>query len=84
MILKIGNYLNAGSNKGNAQGILLNSLGLLEGVKGKEKMNLLDFLIINLKNKEPLALNFPKNLSAVTEAVKVYIICNIIRLTKEI
>ena len=73
LILKIGNYLNAGSNKGNAQGILINTLGLLENVKGKEKMNLLDFLILNLKKVEPNALNFPKTINSVTEAVQVFL-----------
>ena len=33
-------------------------------------MNLLDFLIINLKNKEQAALNFPKTINSVCEAIQ--------------
>ena len=52
IILRIGNFLNYGYIKGNAYGFKINSLNTIDGVKTftKDKQNLLDFLIINIKH----------------------------------
>ena len=52
IILRIGNFLNYGYIKGNAYGFKINSLNTIDGVKTftKDKRNLLDFLIINIKH----------------------------------
>ena len=52
ILLRIGNFLNYGYIKGNAYGFKINSLNIIDGVKTftKDKQNLLDFLIINIKH----------------------------------
>jgi hypothetical protein len=72
-ILVIGNYLNSDTAKGNAQGVSVNTLAMLEGVKGigKEKYTLLDFLVINIKAKEPSLINFYKDFSNLEEVLAV-------------
>lgn len=72
-IITIGNYLNSDTAKGNAQGVSINTLAMLEGVKGigKEKYTLLDFLVINIKSKEPSLINFYKDFSNLEEVLGV-------------
>ena len=50
VILNIGNFLNHGTNKGNAAGFSLNTLGQLSSLKGcdKNKTSLLSFLLDSL------------------------------------
>lgn len=71
LILSFGNYLNADTNRGNCVGFMMNSLMIIDGVKGKEKISLLDFVIMNIKNKEPSLLYFPKDFLCVQSACDV-------------
>jgi hypothetical protein len=73
LILYIGNYLNTDSAQGNAYGFNISSLNLLDGVKGigKDKYTLLDFLVVNIKTKEPNLLNFYKDFSSLEEVLQI-------------
>ena len=56
VILSIGNYLNHGTNKGNAQGFSLNTLSQLDTVKGcdKQKTPLIFFILNTLSDRSQL------------------------------
>ena len=56
IILSIGNYLNHGTNKGNAQGFSLNILSQLNSIKGcdKNKTPLMYFILKSLKDRSEL------------------------------
>jgi dishevelled associated activator of morphogenesis len=73
LVLYIGNYLNADSAQGNAYGFNISSLNLLDGVKGvgKDKYTLLDFLVVNVKTKEPGLLNFFKDFNSLEEVLQI-------------
>jgi len=73
LVLKIGNYLNAGTSRGNCPGYMINSLLILDTVKGKDKQTLLDFIIKNVKTKEPQLLYFYKDFLCLDEACDVSI-----------
>ena len=65
LILKIGNYLNFGTNKGKAQGFhmdLLLQLSAIKSISGKFKMSLLDYLIHCIRKADPHLLNFTNEL----------------------
>ena len=65
MLLKIGNYLNQGTNKGNATSFqiqLLNSLTLSKGVGKHSKSSMLDFLLLNILAKQPRIVTFAEKL----------------------
>ena len=64
IILDISNYLNHGSRFGNIQGFSISSLSNLETVKSftNKTFNFYDFLIENLKQNEPILLNFHKDI----------------------
>jgi hypothetical protein len=59
----MGNYLNADSVQGNQPGFLIGTLALLDNVKGigMEKYTLMDFVVSNVKAKEPNLINFYKD-----------------------
>ncbi|KAK2547291.1 Formin-like protein 18 [Acropora cervicornis] len=68
-VLSIGNILNSGSNRGGAYGFRLQSLPKLADIRGNNKKNtLLKFLILQLENSNPDALNFTGELKSVTKA----------------
>ncbi|CAI2377211.1 unnamed protein product [Moneuplotes crassus] len=75
MILEIGNFLNFKTPKGNCLGFKLQSLTNLVNMKSKKvdgkTFSLLEFLIINLKEKSPEMLEFTKMFVPFTEAVKI-------------
>ena len=65
LILKIGNYLNYGTNKGKALGFhmdLLLQLSAIKSIGGKYKMSLLDFLIHSIRKSDPHLLTFTNDL----------------------
>ena len=74
MLLRIGNYLNFGTNKGNAYGFGLQTLAQLDGVKSmngsSKKISLMDFLITNIRTKEPRLLDLVQDLLACEDASK--------------
>ena len=74
LTLGIGNYLNADTPRGNCIGFMMNSLLILDAVKGKEKFTLLDFLIKNIKLKEPNLLTFHKDFLCIEAAIDVIIL----------
>ena len=74
LTLGIGNYLNADTPRGNCVGYMLNSLLILDSVKGKEKLTLLDFVIMNIKLKEPNLMAFYKDFLCLDEACDVKLI----------
>ena len=65
MILFMGNYLNTDMAKGNALGININVINMLENVKSntEEKYTLLEVLVINIRTKEKNLMNFYKDFS---------------------
>ena len=74
LTLGIGNYLNADTARGNCGGYTINSLIVMDSVKGKDKLTLLDFLIMNIKAKEPSLLSFHKDFLCLEGACDVNII----------
>ena len=74
MILSIGNYLNTDNAKGNAIGINLNVLSMLEIVKSnvEEKYTLLEVLVLNIRTKEQNLLNFYKDFNDFEQVLMVY------------
>ena len=83
LLLSLGNYLNADTNRGNCVGFMMNSLIILDGVKGKDKITLLDFLIMNIKSQDPSLLTFPKDFLCLDSGYKKLLIQKE-ALTKEI
>lgn len=68
-VLSIGNILNSGSNRGGAYGFRLHSLPKLADIRGKnKKYTLLKFLILQLQQSNPDALNFPDELKSLPKA----------------
>jgi hypothetical protein len=67
-VLSIGNYCNAGGNKGGKHGILLKTLAKLSDTRGSDKTtNLMDFLLYtlrNLKGKKKTLIDFAEDLSS--------------------
>ena len=70
ILRQIGNFLNTGTSNGKALGFNISSLDKLDSVKGfnKEKTSLLEFLVINIKSKNPNYLNFYKDFNRLEEA----------------
>lgn len=60
LVLKIGNFLNYGTAKGNAQGFSLNALNQLDTFRGfdSQKTRLLDFMIQSISSTHKKVLNF--------------------------
>ena len=70
MILKIGNFLNQGTNKGNVlsfQLSLLNTLSLSKGVGRHSKSNMFDFLLHTILAKQPHVVAFATKLAPCEE-----------------
>ncbi|XP_022802689.1 uncharacterized protein LOC111340162 isoform X4 [Stylophora pistillata] len=68
-VLSVGNILNTGSTRGGAYGFRLHSLPKLADVRGNNKKNnLLKFLILQLQQSNPEALNFTDELKTVQKA----------------
>jgi hypothetical protein len=72
-VLAIGNYLNAGTSKGNAYGFQLKNLPKLMEFRGQERTSLLDFLVQQLHIKKPDLLSMPTRLEAVAKASEISI-----------
>lgn len=73
MILKVGNYLNYGTNKGKAQGFQMELLLQLSNIKGvsKVKMSLLEFMIHSIRKHNPTILKFTSDLVSCELASKI-------------
>ena len=74
MLLKIGNYLNQGTNKGNVlsyQIELVNKLTLSKGVGRHAKTNMMDFLLQNILTQQPRIAAFAEKLAPCEEGQKV-------------
>lgn len=73
MILKVGNYLNYGTNKGKAIGFQMDILIQLSAIKsiGKKKMSVLEFLIHSIRKHNPSILKFTSKLVSCELASKI-------------
>lgn len=68
-VLSVGNILNTGSTRGGAYGFRLHSLPKMADIRGNnKKYNLLKFLILQLQQSNPEALNFTDELKTVQKA----------------
>eukprot|EP00911_Craspedida_sp_UC1_P003024 UC1_evm6s2203 len=64
--LSIGNYINGGTNKGGAHGMMLKSLQKMGDTRGRDKVTtIMDFLIYTLEQKEKGLLSFHEDLDKV-------------------
>ncbi|GAB5365716.1 hypothetical protein AAMO2058_001081800 [Amorphochlora amoebiformis] len=71
-ILAFGNYLNHSNKKGGAYGIALSSLDKLKGMKTSDgKSNLLEFLVITIRERAPEAISFIDEFQILAEAQRV-------------
>ena len=73
MLLKIGNFLNQGSAKGNSVSFnidMLRNLKSLKGVGNNQKSTMLDFLLNSILTKTPNVANFAVKLEDCQEAIK--------------
>ena len=70
IIRQIGNFLNFGTSNGKAFGFSIFSLEKIDDVKSfnKEKTSLLEFLVLNVKNKNNQLINFYKEFKFIQEA----------------
>jgi hypothetical protein len=75
MILAIGNYLNTGMAKGNANGINLNVLSILSEMKSntKEKYSLMEVLVLIIRTKEQRLMGFYKDFTEFEQILNVRI-----------
>ena len=74
ILLRIGNYLNYGNNKGNAYGFKISSLKLIDNIKSfkKKKNNLIDYLVeIIRENKNYELLTFDEEFKYITESLEI-------------
>lgn len=86
ILLRIGNYLNYGNNKGNAYGFKISSLKLIDSIKSfkKKKNNLIDYLVeIIRENKNYELLTFYEEFKYITESLEIEQ-CDIETFLKEI
>lgn len=68
-VLELGNYLNAGTQRGSAAGFKLDTLLKLADVKGVDrKTSLLQFVIQQLQDEEPRILNLKEHMQHVRPA----------------
>lgn len=74
IILTIGNFLNAGSAKGNTYGFKLETLLKLNDTRSSDnKTTLLQFIAQHIENKEPETLGYAETLAHVEAASKVVV-----------
>lgn len=73
MVLKIGNYLNFGTNKGKAVGFQMELLLQLSNIKsvGKVKISLLEYLIKSIRKNDPSLFKFSNDLVTCDLASKI-------------
>ena len=64
LILKIGNYLNYGTNKGKALGFQMELLSQMTNIKsiGKIKISLLEYLVQSIRASDPKLMEFTTDL----------------------
>jgi len=71
-ILALGNYLNKGTNRGQASGFKLDGLIKFTETKGTDQSTtLLHYLCSTVSNKSPELLTFPEDLKCVKQAARV-------------
>jgi len=70
LILQIGNYLNGGTRKGQADGFSLDTLKKLSGVRTKDRRTLLAYVAQLCKDKIPDSKNLKAELRPLEEAAK--------------
>jgi len=75
-VLCVGNYLNSDMSKGNAFGIGLNILEIIEDMKSnvEEKYSLLEVIVLNMRTKEQALLGFYKDFNDFEEILQVKLI----------
>lgn len=75
-ILLVGNYLNSDMSKGNAAGVNLNILDIVEDMKSnvQEKYSLLEVIVLNIRTKEQALLSFYKDFNDFEEILGVKIL----------
>ena len=74
IILKIGNYLNQGTNKGNQASFtidLINKLTMQKGVGKYQKQSMLDFVLHTILAKQPHIVVFASKLAPCEEGTKI-------------
>ena len=74
IIIKIGNYLNQGTNKGNSISFnpeLLKNLKAAKAVGDHHKSTMLDFILDSILKKQPELLIFIQKLEACQDACKI-------------
>lgn len=72
-ILYVGNYLNSDMSKGNAAGVNLGILDIVEDMKSnvEEKYSLLEVIVLNIRTKEQSLLGFYKDFNDFEEILQV-------------
>mmetsp|Transcript_8554 Transcript_8554/g.10268 ORF Transcript_8554/g.10268 Transcript_8554/m.10268 type:complete len:297 (+) Transcript_8554:3-893(+) len=71
IVLKVGNELNAGTSKGEAQGVHLSALAALSTTKTNTKKTLLEYIVMKIEKKDPKLLDIKAGLPLLAEAAKV-------------
>ena len=72
-IRQIGNYLNHGTANGKALGFSITSLDKLDNIKSynKDKSSLFDFVVMNIKKKEPELISFYNEFNRLDEGCQI-------------
>jgi len=73
VLLRVGNYLNAGTNKGKQQGFAIDLLLQLGSIKsvGKKKISLMEFVVRNIIEYDANIMKFTQEMLVCNEASKI-------------
>ncbi len=73
IILYVGNYLNSDMSKGNACGVNMNILFIIDDMKSnlEQKYSLLEVIVLNIRTKEQHLLNFYKDFNDLEQTLAV-------------
>lgn len=70
--LSFGNYMNAGTKKGQAVGFKFTNLDILSQTKDKtNRLTLLHYIVVQLSKNHPEALNLPNELECVNQTLSI-------------
>jgi hypothetical protein len=72
VVLAVGNYLNAGSHRGDAHGFHIETLDMIDGLKAADKSStLLVFVVEQIMELDPEALNWTDDCEVVESALRI-------------